>query len=65
MGETAAREAKVEEQSGERCPRVGFVVTNLSCSHERVTKFYQGRDTAEQWIKEGKKRHQRDAPMLP
>ncbi len=29
-------------------------MTNLSRSPERVTKFYQGRGTAEQWIKEGK-----------
>ena len=34
--------------------RVGFVLTNLSRSSERVTKFYQGRGTTEQWIKEGK-----------
>ena len=46
--------AKVEWHPGELCPRVGFVVTNLSRSPERVTKFYQGRGTAEQWIKEGK-----------
>ncbi len=39
---------------GELVPRVGFIVTNLSRSPERVTKFYQGRGTAEQWIKEGK-----------
>ncbi len=35
-------------------PRVGFIVTNLSRSAERVVKFYNGRGTAEQWIKEGK-----------
>ena len=46
--------AKVEWHPGELVPRVGFVVTNLSRSPERVTKFYQGRGTAEQWIKEGK-----------
>ncbi len=35
-------------------PRVGFIVTNLSRPAARVTKFYNGRGTAEQWIKEGK-----------
>lgn len=35
-------------------PRVGFIVTNLSRPSERVVKFYNGRGTAEQWIKEGK-----------
>ena len=33
---------------------MGFIVTNLSRSDERVVKFYNGRGTAEQWIKEGK-----------
>ncbi len=37
--------AKVEWHPGELCPRVGFVVTNLSRSPKRVTKFYQGRGT--------------------
>jgi hypothetical protein len=46
--------AKVEWHPGELCPRVGFIVTNLSRSTERVTKFYQGRGKAEQYIKEGK-----------
>ena len=46
--------AKVEWHPGELCPRVGFIVTNLSRSAERVTKFYNGRGTAEQYIKEGK-----------
>ncbi len=35
-------------------PLCGSSVTNLSRSPERVAKFYQGRGTAEQWIKEGK-----------
>ena len=34
--------------------RVGFVVTNQRRSPKRVIKFYNGRGTAEQWIKEGK-----------
>ncbi len=38
----------------ELVPRVGFIVTNLSRPAERVTRFYDGRGTAEQFIKEGK-----------
>jgi hypothetical protein len=46
--------AKVEWHAGESFPRVGFVVTNLRRSPKRVVKFYNGRGTVEQWIKEGK-----------
>ena len=46
--------AKVEWHPGERYPRVGFIVTNLSRPTVRVVAFYNGRGTAEQWIKEGK-----------
>src|SRR6516162_9740078 len=46
--------AKVEWHPGELCPRVGFIVTNLSRPVERVVAFYNQRGTAEQWIKEGK-----------
>jgi hypothetical protein len=46
--------AKVEWHAGELFPRVGFVVTNLRRSPKRVIKFYNGRGTAERWIKEGK-----------
>src|SRR3712207_4471283 len=46
--------AKVEWPQGELYPRVGFVVTNLKRPAERVSRFYNGRGTAEQWIKEGK-----------
>ena len=46
--------ARVEWHQGELYPRVGFIVTNLSRPSERVVKFYNGRGTAEQWIKEGK-----------
>jgi hypothetical protein len=46
--------AKVEWHQGELFPRVGFIVTNLSRSDDAVVKFYNGRGTAEQWIKEGK-----------
>jgi len=46
--------AKVEWYAGELFPRVGFIVTNLSKQSKNVVKFYNGRGTAEQWIKEGK-----------
>ena len=35
-------------------PRLGFIVTNLSAKHKGVVHFYNGRGTAEQWIKESK-----------
>ena len=46
--------AKVEWHQGEMFPRVGFIVTNLSAKAKGVVHFYNGRGTAEQWIKEGK-----------
>jgi len=46
--------AKVEWHRGELFPRVGFLVTSLSWRSQNVVKFYNGRGTAEQWIKEGK-----------
>jgi hypothetical protein len=46
--------AKVEWHQGELFPRIGFVVTNMSARMEGVVHFYNGRGTAEQWIKEGK-----------
>ena len=46
--------AKVEWHPGELHPRVGFIVTNLSRSAERVVAFYNQRGKAEQYIKEGK-----------
>jgi hypothetical protein len=46
--------AKVEWHQGELFPRVGFIVTNLRRWSKKVVKFYNGRGTAEQWIKEGK-----------
>jgi hypothetical protein len=45
---------KVEWHPGELYPHVGFLVTNLSRSSERVVVFYNGRGTVERWIKEGK-----------
>jgi len=46
--------AKVEWHAGELFPRVGFIVTNLTKHSKNVVKFYNGRGTAEQWIKEVK-----------
>ena len=46
--------AKVEWHQGELFPRVGFIVTNLSYPSKGIVRFYNGRGTAEQWIKEGK-----------
>jgi hypothetical protein len=46
--------ARVEWHQGELYSRVGLIVTNLSRPSERVVKLYNGRGTAEQWIKEGK-----------
>jgi len=46
--------AKVEWHQGELFPRVGLIVTTMSAKPEGVVHFYNGRGTAEQWIKEGK-----------
>ena len=46
--------AKVVWHAGELFPCVGFIVTNLNKHSKNVVKFYNGRGTAEQWIKEGK-----------
>ncbi len=46
--------AKVEWHFDELFPRVGFIVTNMTGWSKKVVKFYNGRGTAEQWIKEGK-----------
>ena len=46
--------AKVEWHRGGLFPRVGFIVTNMTAGPEGVVRFYNGRGTAEQWIKEGK-----------
>jgi len=46
--------AKIEHHKGELFPRVGFIVTNLRRPSWRVVQFYNGRGTAEQWIREGK-----------
>jgi hypothetical protein len=44
----------VEWRRGELLPRLGFIVTNLSYPVKGIVRFYNGRGTAEQWIKEGK-----------
>lgn len=46
--------ANVEWHQGELFARVGFIVTNLIWRSKRVVRLYNGRGTAEQWIKEGK-----------
>jgi hypothetical protein len=46
--------AKAEWHQGELFPRAGFIVTNLSYPTIGIARFYNGRGTAEQWIKEGK-----------
>ena len=46
--------AKVQWHQGELFPRVGFIVTNLDWSAKRVTRFYNRRGLAEQWIKKGR-----------
>ncbi|MBY0587251.1 IS1380 family transposase [bacterium] len=46
--------AKVEWHEGDLFPRVGFIVTSLWIAEDRVVRFYNGRGTAERWIKEGK-----------
>ena len=46
--------AKIEWHQGELFPRTNFIVTNLRRQPRQVVKFYNGRGTAEQWIKEGK-----------
>jgi hypothetical protein len=45
---------KIAWHAGELFPRVGFIVTNLKWWAKKVVRFYNGRGTAEQWIKEGK-----------
>ena len=46
--------AKIEHHKGELFPRVGSIVTDLGGGAAPVVWFYNGRGTAEQWIKEGK-----------
>src|SRR5262249_7020814 len=57
--------AKVEWHPGELYPRVGFIVTNMSGPAERVAAFYNKLGTCEQWIKEGSRRDQVDATVVP
>jgi len=45
---------RVELHQGGLFPRIGFIVTNLSYPTIGIVRFYNGRGTAEQWIKEGK-----------
>ena len=57
--------AKVEWHQGELFPRVGFIVTNMTAGPEGVVRFYNGRGTAEQWIKEGKYALNWDSAVVP
>ena len=49
---SCGRQGRVARQRADPC--VGFIVTNLPWQARKVVKFYNGRGTAEQWIKEGK-----------
>ena len=49
-----ARAEGDEHHLGELFPRVGFIVTTLTGTNRAVVRFYNQRETAEQWIKEGK-----------
>ena len=57
--------ATVEWHPGERFPRVGFIVTNLSRPAERVIAFYNQRGTAEQYHQGRQERDQLDPAFLP
>jgi len=46
--------SKIEWHAGELFPRIGFIVTNRSDPAKGIVRFYNGRGTCEQWIKEGK-----------
>ena len=46
--------AKIEWHPDELFPRVGFIVTNMTGDPEDVTRLYNQRGKAEQYIKEGK-----------
>ncbi len=46
--------AKVQWHRTQLLPEASFVVTNLGATPQAVVEFYDGRATAEQWIKEGK-----------
>ncbi len=53
LGPIPACSGKGGVAPGELFPRVGVVVTNVSLPAVGETHFYNGRATAEQWIKEG------------
>ena len=44
---------------------MGFIVTNMTAGPEGVVRFYNGRGTAEQWIKEGKYALILDSAVVP
>ena len=51
LGCSSEGDAKVEWHQGELFPRVGFIVTNLSYPTKGIVSFYNGRGTAEQWVR--------------
>jgi hypothetical protein len=54
MGNLGQEEGDSNSNQPASFPRVGFIVTSLGVSMRRVVEFFNGRGTAEQWIKEGK-----------
>jgi len=48
------KDPAIEHHRGELFPRMRFIVTNLRRPSWRMVNSYNGRGTAEQWIKEGK-----------
>ena len=69
LEESAPRPSEGRMASGRGLPTVGFIVTNLARSAERLVDFYNQRDMVEQWIKEGRVRSngraRRAAPSPP
>ena len=53
--DTRRRWRRCEWHRGELYPCVGFIVTNMTTSAERVVAFYNQRGTAGHWIKDSKK----------
>jgi len=57
--------AKVEWHRDELFPRENFIVTNMVGGAAPVTWFYNGRNTAEQYIEGGQDRPELDTAFLP
>ncbi len=56
--------AKVEFHCEELFPRVGFIVTTLEMDSRAEVRFYNKRETAEQWIREGKQTDEEEDRIL-